>query len=214
MNPITTLFLVSYLLGSIPFGLLISRTQGVDIRSKGSGNIGATNVFRMVGKKWGLLCFLFDFLKGWVSAWVLPLLLIPNLPQDSVFPLLAGALAILGHNFPVWLKFKGGKGIATSAGVIVAVAPWCILTAAVIWGLSMLLSRIVSLSSILAAVAVAASAWIFYADQPLLAGILTALAAVAVFRHRANIQRLLKGEEHRFGKKDPNVEHSTSKTER
>ncbi|MGA0334142.1 MAG: glycerol-3-phosphate 1-O-acyltransferase PlsY [Kiritimatiellia bacterium] len=188
----------AYLLGSIPFGLLISRTQGVDIRRLGSGNIGATNVFRMVGKKWGLLCFLLDFLKGLVSAWIFPRLLLPV--PDPNLCLLAGAFAILGHNFPVWLRFRGGKGIATSAGVIVAVAPWCMLCAALTWGLCMGISRIVSLSSILAALAVGISAWIFYADQPLLAGILSALAAVAILRHRSNIQRLLKGEEHRFGK--------------
>lgn len=202
--PHLLLFSLSYLLGSIPFGLLISRTRGVDIRTKGSGNIGATNVFRMVGKKWGLLCFLFDFLKGLVSAWILPLLLI-GAEADLNLKLIAGAMAILGHNFPVWLKFKGGKGIATSAGVIVAVAPLCIAVAAGVWFSSMLLSRIVSLSSILAAVAVAVSAWIFYADEPVVAGILTALGAVAVYRHRSNIQRLIKGEEHRFGKKKSEV---------
>ncbi|WFB34321.1 glycerol-3-phosphate 1-O-acyltransferase PlsY [Kiritimatiellota bacterium B12222] len=203
MNQQYLILILSYLLGSIPFGLLISRARGVDIRSKGSGNIGATNVFRMVGKKWGLLCFFFDFLKGLVSAKVLPLLLLSPEFLDSHpnFPLIAGALAIVGHNFPLWLKFKGGKGIATSAGVIVAVAPLCIAVAAVVWVGSMLISRIVSLSSILAAIAVAVSAWVFYADNPLLAGILTALGVVAVIRHKTNIQRLLKGEEHRFGKK-------------
>lgn len=199
MSQITFLLLFSYLLGSIPFGFIISKTLGIDIRTKGSGNIGATNVFRAVGKKWGLLCFLLDFLKGLSSAWVLPLFFLAD--GTVTQQLLAGAFAILGHNFPVWLKFKGGKGIATSAGVIVAVAPLCMLAAAVTWGLCMVISRIVSLSSILAAIAVAISAWVFYADNPVLAGILTALGAVAVIRHRSNIQRLLKGEELRFGKK-------------
>ena len=201
----TTLFLLflSYVLGSIPFGLLLSRTQGVDIRSKGSGNIGATNVFRMVGKKWGLLCFLLDFLKGLVSAWIFPIILLSpeTLQTNPNLPLLAGASAILGHNFPVWLKFKGGKGIATSAGVIVAVAPWCILAAAIVWGLSMAVSRIVSLSSILAAITIAVSTWFLPPANPVIDGILTALGLIAIYRHRTNIQRLLKGEEHRFGKK-------------
>jgi acyl phosphate:glycerol-3-phosphate acyltransferase len=213
----TLLLFSAYLLGSIPFGFLISRALGIDIRTKGSGNIGATNVFRMVGKKWGLLCFLLDFLKGLVSAWVLPMFLLTasDLGAHPHLPLLAGALAILGHNFPVWLKFKGGKGIATSGGVIVAVAPWCMLSAAVIWVGCMLISRIVSLSSILAAVAVITSAWIFYAHDPILAGILSALGLIAIYRHRSNIQRLLKGEEHRFGKKrNTNVEHSTSNVQR
>ncbi len=204
--PILLLLVISYLLGSIPFGLLISRTQGVDIRTQGSGNIGATNVFRMVEKKWGLLCFFFDFLKGLVSSWIFPLLFLTaaDLQAHPNLPLLAGAFAIIGHNFPVWLKFKGGKGIATSAGVIVAVAPWCILVAAVTWGLSMVLSRIVSLSSILAAVAIAVSTWFLPPQSLVIDGILTALGLVAVYRHRTNIQRLLKGEEHRFGKKKAN----------
>ncbi|MEX2606944.1 MAG: glycerol-3-phosphate 1-O-acyltransferase PlsY [Kiritimatiellia bacterium] len=201
-SPVFLLFL-SYLLGSIPFGLLISRVQGVDIRNQGSGNIGATNVFRMVGKSWGILCFVLDFLKGLLSAWLFPLWLLSadTLEAQPYWPLLAGAMAILGHNFPVWLRFKGGKGIATSGGVTAAVAPWCLLTALATWLLCMVASRIVSLSSILAAVAVAVSAWFFHGDQPLLAGILTALALVAVLKHRSNIQRLLKGEEHRFGER-------------
>lgn len=197
------LLFFSYLLGSIPFGLLISRSRGVDIRTQGSGNIGATNVFRMVGKSWGILCFVLDFLKGLTAAWLFPLWLLSadTLHSRPILPLLAGAMAILGHNFPVWLKFKGGKGIATSGGVIAAVAPWCMLTALATWIVSMIASRIVSLSSILAALAVGIGAWVLYGDQPLLAGILTALALVAVLKHKSNIRRLLKGEEHRFGKK-------------
>lgn len=200
---ILLLLISAYLLGAVPFGFLISKALGIDIRTQGSGNIGATNVFRMVGKKWGLLCFLLDFLKGLVSALLLPVLFLSegDLLSHPNLPLLAGAVAILGHNFPVWLKFKGGKGIATSAGVIVAVAPLCILVAAMVWGLSMVISRIVSLSSILAAVAVAVSAWIFYSENIILAVILTILGVVAVIRHKSNIQRLIKGEEHRFGKK-------------
>ncbi|MDF3131171.1 glycerol-3-phosphate 1-O-acyltransferase PlsY [Kiritimatiellaeota bacterium B1221] len=206
--PTFLLLASSYLLGSIPFGLLISRTQGVDIRTKGSGNIGATNVFRMVGKKWGLLCFFFDFLKGLISAWIFPILWLSaaDLQAHPNLPLLAGAFAIIGHNFPVWLKFKGGKGIATSAGVIVAVAPWCILVAAIVWGSCMVISRIVSLSSILAATAIAVSTWFLPPASPVIDGILTALGLIAIYRHRANIQRLLKGEEHRFGKKKANAE--------
>lgn len=210
MNSYSLILSFSYLLGSIPFGLLISRSQGIDIRSKGSGNIGATNVFRSVGKSWGLFCFALDFCKGLVSAWIFPLLLLSSeqLESSPSFPLFAGAVAILGHNFPVWLKFKGGKGIATSAGVIAAVAPYSLLSALVIWITSILISRIVSLSSILAATGVAVSGWVFYADQPVIAGILTFLGVVAVVRHRSNIQRLLKGEEHKFGKKKrANVEH-------
>ena len=202
------IYSISYLLGSIPFGLLISRARGIDIRTKGSGNIGATNVFRMVGKSWGLLCFALDLFKGLGAAWLLPSLLMSpeQLAEQPNVPLIAGACAILGHNFPVWLKFKGGKGIATSGGVIAAVAPLSFLSAIALWVGCMLISRIVSLSSIIAAIGVAVTGWIFYSDQPIVAGILTLLGIVAVVRHRSNIQRLLKGEEHRFGKKKENVE--------
>lgn len=202
MNLLVLIIIVSYLLGSIPFGLLISKSRGVDIRNQGSGNIGATNVFRLMGKSWGILCFFLDFCKGLAAA-SLPLLpmFADILADHPTLPLLAGAAAIMGHNFPAWLKFKGGKGIATSGGVIAAVAPWSLLAGLTTWILSMVLSRIVSLSSILAAVAVAVSAWLAYFDQPTLCYVLTALAAIAVYRHRANIGRLTRGEEHRFGKK-------------
>jgi glycerol-3-phosphate acyltransferase PlsY len=203
MPSILFLLLLAYLLGSIPFGLLISRSRGVDIRAQGSGNIGATNVFRVIGKSWGILCFVLDFLKGLLAAGLFSFWLLSEAArlENPYLPLLAGAAAILGHNFPVWLKFRGGKGIATSAGVITAVAPWCMAAALLTWAACMFLSRIVSLSSILAALAVGISSWILYADQPLLAGILTALSAIAILKHKSNIQRLLKGEEHRFGKK-------------
>ncbi|MCC5846375.1 MAG: glycerol-3-phosphate 1-O-acyltransferase PlsY [Verrucomicrobia bacterium] len=193
-----TLILSAYLLGSVPFGLLISSLKGVDLRNAGSGNIGATNVFRVVGKSWGLLCFALDFTKGLLAAALLPALLLSEpIPNAG---LIAGAAAIAGHNWPVWLKFKGGKGIATSAGVLTAVAPWALLCGLGVWILTMLLSRMVSLSSILAALAVALGGWIFYPDEPWTLAILTALALIAVWRHRTNIQRILKGEEHRFGK--------------
>lgn len=192
------LLLASYLLGSIPFGLLISKAKGVDIRSKGSGNIGATNVFRTMGKSWGILCFALDFGKGLGASLLLPLLLAQELADSPNTALWAGTASILGHNFPVWLKFKGGKGIATSGGVLAGAAPWALLAGLGTWILVMLISRTVSLASILAAAAVAISGWVAYSHNPVLAGILTALGAIAIWRHRSNIQRLLKGEEHRF----------------
>ena len=194
------LILLAYLLGSVPFGLLISRFKGVALRKAGSGNIGATNVFRVVGKSWGLLCFALDFTKGLLAAGLLPgLLLTPEAPANA--GLIAGAAAIAGHNWPVWLKFKGGKGIATSAGVLAAVAPLPLLCGLGVWCLTMLLSRMVSLSSIFAAVAVAVGGWIFHPGEPWTLGVLSALALIAVWRHRSNIARILKGEEHRFGRK-------------
>ncbi|MCC5851162.1 MAG: glycerol-3-phosphate 1-O-acyltransferase PlsY [Verrucomicrobia bacterium] len=202
MNQIT-LFIFAYLLGSIPFGWLISRFRGVEIRDHGSGNIGATNVFRVVGKSWGLLCFFLDFCKGLISAGLLPLLLLTEsqfaeLPQAG---LIAGACTIAGHNWTIWLKFKGGKGIATSGGVIAAVAPWAMAAGLGAWLILMFLTRIVSVSSMAAALTVAAIGWLVYGDDVWVAGVLTLLAAVAIWRHRSNIGKLLRGEENRFGKK-------------
>ncbi len=197
------LIFTAYLLGSLPFGYLMGRAKGMDIRQKGSGNIGATNVFRVLGKPWGIACFLLDFAKGFVAAGVLPgqMLGTASLEAHPNLPLLAGAVAIVGHNWPIWLKFKGGKGIASSAGVIAATAPLALLTGLVLWIGSMLVTRIVSVSSMLAALGVAVAGWIFYGGNPVLAGVLTLLGALAIFRHRANIRRLLKGEEPRFGRK-------------
>jgi acyl phosphate:glycerol-3-phosphate acyltransferase len=197
------LIITIYLLGAIPFGFLMGRLNGIDIRQKGSGNIGATNVFRVLGKSWGIACFFLDFAKGFLAAGVVPSLILGEevVAAHPTLPLLAGAVAILGHNWPVWLHFKGGKGIATSAGVIAAVAPLSLLSGLALWLVCMLLTRIVSVSSITAALGVAVSGWIFYGGSPVVAGILTALGVVAILRHRANIRRLLKGEEPRFGRK-------------
>lgn len=192
------LIISAYLLGSVPFGFVIARSRGVDLRKVGSGNIGATNVFRMVGKKWGALCFILDFLKGFLAAGWFPFVL--GVMEVAEAGLIGGAAAIVGHNFPVWLKFRGGKGIATSAGVLAAVAPLALLLGLGVWAVTMKLSRMVSLASILAAVGVAAGGWLFYRESLWTAGVLTGLAVMAVVRHRSNIQRILKGEEHRFGK--------------
>jgi len=194
------LILLAYLLGSLPFGLFIARARGVDLRRVGSGNIGATNVFRTVGRPWGLLCFALDFLKGLLAAGLLPRLL-PGLLESAGLEnagLIGGAAGIAGHNWPVWLKFKGGKGVATSAGVLCAVAPYALLGGLAVWLLTLKLSRMVSLASILAALAVTLSGWIFYRDHLWTAGVLTLLGILAVARHRSNIARILGGVENKF----------------
>ncbi len=195
----------AYLLGSIPFGLLIAKAKGIDIRKQGSGNIGATNVFRCVGKGWGILTFFLDMLKGLLSAFVLPSL-IPGLASEAVlgWRLAGGACAIVGHNWPCWLRFKGGKGIATSLGVLLGAAPAGAGIAAVAWVIVFLALRYVSLASIAAALALIAYAWIYYAEDPVwFKGVLTLLALLAILKHHANIRRLLNGTENRFsfGKK-------------
>ena len=194
--PFPALIAGAYLLGSIPFGLLVARSRGVDIRKVGSGNIGATNVLRSVGKPWGILVFLLDFLKG-----LAPALLAARLSPVTDAGLYCGFAAIAGHNWPVWLGFKGGKGVATSAGVLAGAAPLTILPGLLTWIIVLKTTRYVSLASILAAVVVAASAWIFYADHPVVAALLTVLALLVIVRHRANIGRLLRGEENRFQRK-------------
>ena len=128
-SPTNVLYLLgAYLIGSIPFGLLAGKMQGIDIRAHGSGNIGATNVFRTLGKPAGLSVFALDFLKGWFPVWLSS----RSATDAGVLPVLAAVCAILGHNYPVWLKFKGGKGIATSGGVLLGVIPWALLAAIVI----------------------------------------------------------------------------------
>jgi glycerol-3-phosphate acyltransferase PlsY len=197
--------LVAYLLGAIPNGLLIGRINGVDIRQVGSGNIGATNVFRSLGKGWGILTFVLDALKGWIPAFVFPLLLarLTGQPVNRDFGIFFGVAAIAGHNWPVYLGFKGGKGVATSAGVLIGIAPAAVLVGALCWGVVCAVSRYVSLASIAAAIAVPIAGWILYLPQrgPLLPGVLTVLGAVIIIRHRANIQRLRAGTENRFGRK-------------
>lgn len=190
------LSVVAYLFGAIPFGLLVAKSRGVDIRTQGSGNIGATNVFRVIGKGWGIFTFALDALKGFIPAFVFPRLA----GLDAEWGVLFGIVAILGHSFPVYLRFKGGKGVATSAGMLLGVAPLAVGVGFACWALCMVLSRYVSLSSILAAIAVAVTVWI--QDKGLVINIaLTVLSLLIIWLHRANIKRLLNGTENRFGKK-------------
>lgn len=190
------LSIVAYLFGAIPFGLLVAKSRGVDIRQQGSGNIGATNVFRVIGKGWGIFTFALDALKGFIPAFVFPRLA----GLDPEWGVLFGIIAILGHSFPVYLKFKGGKGVATSAGMLLGVAPLAVGIGFACWVLCMVLSRYVSLSSIVAAIAVGVSVW--FQDKALIVQVaLSILAVLVIWLHRTNIKRLLNGTENRFGKK-------------
>ncbi len=203
------LVLASYLAGSIPFGLLIGwSVKGVDLRQHGSGNIGATNAGRVLGKKWGLICLGLDALKGLLPVWLLPQLLFdkadPALPH---FVVLAGVSTIVGHMFSCWLGFRGGKGVATSLGVVSMLSPFGTLAAVATFIGSFVVGRIVSLSSMLAAVAFAVYQLAtlkpspFAADSWSLGLFAIAVPLLIVFQHRANVRRLLKGEEPRFGSK-------------
>ena len=198
------IILFAYFLGSIPFGYIIGKFNGIDIRTVGSKNIGATNVTRCVGKKAGKLCFALDFLKG-----MLPVLIAQLFKMPEYCVLAALVASILGHVFPIYLKFKGGKGVSTAAGAVMALAPLPLLTALVVWVVVFTVSRYVSLASITAAAVLPVVAWIFTVagvgsasarSLPALI-LLTAIAVLAIMRHRSNIQRLLDGTESRFGKK-------------
>lgn len=197
----------AYLLGSIPFGLLVARSQGVDIRQQGSGNIGATNVWRVLGRKWGLATFLADAAKGWLAVtigYAIAARMVPPAGHDFAYFGIAAAIGcILGHNFPVWLGFKGGKGVATSLGVIIGMMPLASLIVFAIWGIVFKVSRYVSLASIVAALAlpVVVIGLLFLGGIHGWANFYFACAAglLVIRRHRENIQRLVEGTEHRFG---------------
>jgi acyl-phosphate glycerol 3-phosphate acyltransferase len=193
---------VSYLVGAIPFGYVVARLRGVDISTAGSGNIGATNVGRVLGRKYGVLVFVLDFAKG-----ALPVLAARRLPESGAdvpaewLAVAAGLAAFLGHVFPVYLGFHGGKGVATGAGVVAVLVPWAALVAAVAWIAVVLSSRFGSAASVIAAV-VLAGFQILFTPQPwsgprLLVTLFCALAALlVVVRHRGNLRRLASGTEH------------------
>ncbi len=186
----------AYLLGSIPFGLMIGfSVKGLDIRQHGSNNIGATNVSRVVGKKWGITVLLLDALKGYVAC-VLPACL--GLGLAVPFQLILGVSAILGHSFPIWLKFKGGKGVATSLGVFLAVSSIPTLITFGIWIICFTLTHIISISSLVAALVFPVMITWRYAGSSefkFLLPISLILAVFIFFTHRANIQRLRQGTE-------------------
>jgi len=197
--------LAAYFLGSIPTGYLAARAKGIDIRTVGSGNIGATNAMRVLGKPAGIAVLLLDALKGYAAvAWICPSLLkIFNGPEAELETLriVAGIAAVLGHNYTCWLKFKGGKGIATSGGAYLALAPLAVGVAVAAFILAVLLTRYVSIGSIAAAVALPATVWCLPEHDLFLGIVTTALGAMAIYKHRSNIKRLMAGTESRIGKK-------------
>ncbi|OGV40470.1 MAG: acyl-phosphate glycerol 3-phosphate acyltransferase [Lentisphaerae bacterium GWF2_57_35] len=195
---------LSYFLGAIPLGLLFAWCKGVDIRKVGSGNIGATNVFRCVSKPLGIATFVGDAVKGFVPAFFFPMIgkYFLQAEPGSWLGILCGCAAIAGHNWPVYLGFKGGKGVSTSAGMLIGIAPAAAGIGFLAWGLLVGVTRYVSAASIGAAAVVPAAGWWLYAkDGLLLPIVLTVLGGLVIWKHRANIRRLMRGEEHRFGRK-------------
>lgn len=195
--------LAAYVLGSTPSGFIAGKVRGVDVRTMGSGNIGATNVFRVLGRTAGIAVLAADALKGFVAARFLPLLALhlfagSNATRENL-ALAAGVGVILGHNYTCWLHFKGGKGISTSAGVVMAWAPEACLTAIVLWIVVLAISRYASVASIAAALILPPAVW-FWNGSPMMVYVMIALSLLAIYKHRTNIQRLLNGTENRIGK--------------
>ncbi len=188
----------AYLLGGIPFGFIIGKMRGVDVRTVGSKNIGATNVFRTVGKKWGLLAFFCDVMKG-----VVPVVLAKAFAPESHIPLAAGVASVMGHMLTPYMKFKGGKGVATAFGMLIALVPGLVGAAFALFATVFALSNFISLGSCSAAAFLAVAVWF-----PILgtkgAGdlpqciLVTAIALFVIFKHRANIVRLVNGTENKI----------------
>jgi len=200
--------IASYLLGSIPFGYLAGRMAGIDIRNCGSGNVGATNVIRTLGKSYGYPVFALDFLKGF-GAVKISILIATRMQSEwnppEMFGIVAAISSVLGHSFPLWLRFKGGKGVATSGGALFGLAPVAALVGVAIWIVTFWLTRYVSVASIVAAAAlpfvILITTWLSRTTGKLLFYSSLCLAAVVIWRHRSNLSRLIHGTEPRFNRK-------------
>ena len=193
--------IAAYLLGSIPTGFLVAKARGIDIRAVGSGNIGAANTFRSIGKTAGIFVLVIDALKGFVAVeacgMILKCLGIAETDVEDHYRIVAGISAILGHNYTCWLKFKGGKGVATTAGVYLALAPAALGIAVVVFILVVAIWRYTSLGSMLAAVALTIAVWFTRPDMCLRL-VTIALCLLTLFKHQTNIQRLVAGKENKL----------------
>jgi len=188
--------LTAFFLGSLPFGHWLALVRGVDLRSHGSGNTGATNVGRVLGKKWGIFVFVLDLGKGWIAVALAQR--IGNLPET--WSVTVGVFAVLGHVFSPWLGFRGGKGVATSAGILIGLAPWVALVVALIWFLTFQISRTVSVASLCAATAFPLFVFWLMPEQKVFQWISIGMTVLVWFRHRDNLKRLFQGKENRFVK--------------
>lgn len=199
------LVVASYFLGSIPTAYVVGKlVKGIDIRQHGSGNVGASNAFRVIGKKWGSTILFIDILKGFIPSYFFPMFFQDNF---KILGLIFGIAAIAGHNWTIFLKFKGGKGVATTAGVFLGILPKAVLVAALVWVLIVALTNYIAVGSMVAGFSLVALIAVFYRDIPefpflFITSIL--LACLVVFMHRSNIDRLRKGTENKvFKRKKP-----------
>ena len=198
----------AYLFGSVPWAFIIGRINGIDIRKQGSGNVGATNVMRVLGRKWGIMCFVLDFLKGLLPVLAVKILISQKILTEAPDALIitAGLSSVAGHIWSVFLKFKGGKGMATGGGVLVGIAPYSFICTGLIWLILFYSTRYVSAASVIAAAALPISSFIFsktgiWTLSTPFQIFLLVLAIVTIAKHHTNIGRLINGTEHKFEKK-------------
>lgn len=198
MSHVVIALVGSYLVGAIPTSYLVGRLfRGIDLREHGSRNLGATNLYRVLGWRYAVPVGLFDVAKG-----ALPVLILGPLgPAGGLFPLACGITAVLGHVFSIFVGFRGGKGVATGAGVVLAVAPGAVAVAFAVWAVLVYATGYVSVGSICGAVAYPVAVYLLHADQRPYIGVHIGLATAIVWFHRANIRRLLNGTENRFGRR-------------
>lgn len=187
--------ILSYLIGSITFGDIVARIKKVDLRSQGSGSVGATNVFRVIGKGWGAVVLIGDALKGVLAVWLGSLI---GKVQGFDPAIITGIMAIIGHSWPVFTRFKGGKGVATSLGVAVALVPSSSLVTLGVWLVVFFAGGYVSLASIFAALAFPVTVYLYYSQDGYRIVLSLIIAILVIYRHRANIKRLLAGNENRI----------------
>ena len=206
---IISLVSISFLIGSIPVGYLLAKFQKIDITQQGSGNIGATNVLRVLGKKLGIFCFLLDFLKGAIPTFLAVQLLNPLVPHYQTWQVLIATASIIGHNYTPWLKFKGGKGIATTAGILAVFMPFGLGLFLLIWAILFYTTRYVSVASLATTISLpllthlgarihgkwADGTW----NKPLLVFSIL-ICCLSFWSHRSNIRRLINKTENRFKK--------------
>ena len=187
-----------YVLGAIPTSYLAAKLfRGIDLRTRGSGNLGATNLYRTLGAKFAIPVGLFDMAKGAVPVMIIA----PMVSGSKYFAILCGVVAVLGHVFSVFVGFRGGKGVATAAGVMVGLTPWAVLVSLVAWLFVVRLSGYVSLGSMTGAVVLPVAAWVLHPEQHDLIWIQVLVALAIIWLHRTNIRRLLAGTENRFGRR-------------
>ena len=208
MNPVSAAaaLLASYLLGAIPTSYLVGRVfRGIDLREHGSGNLGATNLYRTLGWKFAIPAGLFDIAKGAVPV----LAIAPAVSGSQLFALACGLMAVVGHVFSLFAGFKGGKGVATAAGVMLGLSPYAVLALVAIWAVVVFATGYVSLGSIVAAALLPLLVWVLDPGSRNLVALDALVAAGIIWLHRANIRRLLAGTENRFGKRRATAPPST-----